>query len=200
MEKSILNNSKIFLSTQTKDKNFLASHDLCIGIDKDDNPKYKEIIVTIADVVQTEATDVQATIKEKKDVKKKVYALKFKEPYKPYILNATIVRQAIEQATGTRVLNKWIGKRISFYVKPNEKAFGKLHDVLRVRPTAPKAAVKGVCSDCDGKIVDVEGFTAEQIANGSMAKYGRYICFECGQKLKNQKSVTEMVDEMEETK
>jgi hypothetical protein len=32
----------------------------------------------------------------------------------------------------------WIGKHISIYIEYDYKAFGKYHDVLRVRPVAPK--------------------------------------------------------------
>ena len=60
---------------------------------------------------------------------------------KPFRLNSTICK-SIKKAFKSPILDDWIGKYIAVYVQRDLKAFGELHDVLRVRPVAPKPPVQ----------------------------------------------------------
>ncbi|MGV8947575.1 MAG: hypothetical protein ACOH1N_14195 [Lutibacter sp.] len=60
----------------------------------------------------------------------------FKEVDKPLIINKVNSKQ-ISKLYGPFDEN-WIGKQITVFVR-NEKAFGEMIDVLRIRPTIPKA-------------------------------------------------------------
>lgn len=68
------------------------------------------------------------------------------EGYKlPLRLNSTIcksISKALKVAlkTDSSDTDKWPGQWISIYVHYNLQAFGDLHDVLRVRPVAPKVS------------------------------------------------------------
>lgn len=59
---------------------------------------------------------------------------------KPFRMNATICKSC-KKAFKTPDLDSWVGKYISVYVQRDLKAFGELHDVLRVRPVAPKPPI-----------------------------------------------------------
>lgn len=59
----------------------------------------------------------------------------FKEVDKPLIINKVNSKQ-ISKLYGPFDEN-WIGKQITVFVR-NEKAFGEMIDVLRIRPTIPK--------------------------------------------------------------
>lgn len=59
---------------------------------------------------------------------------------KPFRMNATICKSC-KKAFRTPDLDLWVGKYISVYVQRDLKAFGDLHDVLRVRPVAPTPPV-----------------------------------------------------------
>jgi len=71
----------------------------------------------------------------------KVYLCAMLEGHdKPFRLNSTICKN-IKKAHKTPIIDYWVGKYIAVYVQKDLKAFGELHDVLRVRPVAPKPPV-----------------------------------------------------------
>ena len=59
---------------------------------------------------------------------------------KPFRLNSTICK-SIKKAFKSPILEDWVGKYIAVYVQYDLKAFGESHDVLRVRPVAPRIPV-----------------------------------------------------------
>jgi len=67
------------------------------------------------------------------------------EGTKPMILNKTNCK-AIEKRTGSAFIEDWIGKEITIYVA-KVKAFGEMHDALRVQDFAPKKKQKAKFKD-----------------------------------------------------
>lgn len=150
----------------TRDVNFVGSYDLIVGVDDNNQPIYKDRIVTIDFVnAKEEVMDAQTN----KKVEKTVAHFKDKD-IKPMILNTTN-KKGIETATGTIFLEKWADKQILLTVE-QVKAFGKVQPALRIKPVP-----KRLCDVC-GKII------SEEIYQGSMQKYGKALCSkECLEKI-----------------
>lgn len=150
----------------TRDVNFVGSYDLIVGVDDNNQPIYKDRIVTIDYVnAKEEVMDAQTN----KKVEKTVAHFKDKD-VKPMILNTTN-KKGIETATGTIFLEKWADKQILLTVE-QVKAFGKVQPALRIKPVP-----KRLCDVC-GKII------SEEIYQGSMQKYGKALCSkECLEKI-----------------
>ena len=110
-----------------KDPNFLGSWDLML-----ENGSYGKLVLTIEKAGTQEVVD-------HKGQKTSEAVVNFKG-YKPMILNHTNVR-AIVKATGSPYIEDWAGKPVTLYVK-KVKAFGEMHDALRIEPLAPKQIVK----------------------------------------------------------
>lgn len=142
----------------TRDVNFVGSYDLIVGVDDNNQPIYKDRIVTIDFVnAKEEVMDAQTN----KKVEKTVAHFKDKD-IKPMILNTTN-KKGIETATGTIFLEKWAGKQVLLTVE-QVKAFGKVQPALRIKPVP-----KRLCDVC-GKVI------SEEIYQGSMQKYGKALC------------------------
>lgn len=142
----------------TRDVNFVGSYDLIVGVDDNNQPIYKDRIVTIDFVnAKEEVMDAQTN----KKVEKTVAHFKDKD-IKPMILNTTN-KKGIETATGTIFLEKWTGKQVLLTVE-QVKAFGKVQPALRIKPVP-----KRLCDVC-GKVI------SEEIYQGSMQKYGKALC------------------------
>lgn len=150
----------------TRDVNFVGSYDLIVGVDDNNQPIYKDRIVTIDFVnAKEEVMDAQTN----KKVEKTVAHFKDKD-VKPMILNTTN-KKGIETATGTIFLEKWADKQILLTVE-QVKAFGKVQPALRIKPVP-----KRLCDVC-GKVI------SEEIYQGSMQKYGKALCSkECLEKI-----------------
>lgn len=150
----------------TRDVNFVGSYDLIVGVDDNNQPIYKDRIVTIDFVnAKEEVMDAQTN----KKVEKTVAHFKDKD-IKPMILNTTN-KKGIETATGTIFLEKWTGKQVLLTVE-QVKAFGKVQPALRIKPVP-----KRLCDVC-GKVI------SEEIYQGSMQKYGKALCSkECLEKV-----------------
>ena len=150
----------------TRDVNFVGSYDLIVGVDDNNQPIYKDRIVTIDYVnAKEEVMDAQTN----KKVEKTVAHFKDKD-VKPMILNTTN-KKGIETATGTIFLEKWADKQILLTVE-QVKAFGKVQPALRIKPVP-----KRLCDVC-GKVI------SEEIYQGSMQKYGKALCSkECLEKI-----------------
>ena len=52
------------------------------------------------------------------------------------LLNSTNAKK-IKILARTPYIEEWTGQRIQIYVQEGVKAFGELHDALRIRPTVP---------------------------------------------------------------
>lgn len=142
----------------TRDVNFVGSYDLIVGVDDNNQPIYKDRIVTIDFVnAKEEVMDAQTN----KKVEKTVAHFKDKD-VKPMILNTTN-KKGIETATGTIFLEKWAGKQVLLTVE-QVKAFGKVQPALRIKPVP-----KRLCDVC-GKVMD------NKLYEQTMNAYGKALC------------------------
>lgn len=153
-----------------------------------DEPKY----LGSWDLYELPNQKIQVTIKaireedvdDTKGQKKKKAVMYFAEAVKPMILNIEN-KKRLSKLFFTRDSDAFIGKRIEIgYEKV--KAFGDIHDALRVVPrmipqsktyTAPK------CQSCGGEIQPRGKSTAEQIAAYTTQKYGQALCASCATKV-----------------
>lgn len=167
---------EIILSDELKDKNFLRACDLKAGVEGD-NIIYRKQVLTISDIKVQDITDMEKLKLKEKNTMKEAYVLYFAEKgYKPYVISAKVVIDAIAAATGTKIVNNWIGHQIEFYVEKNVKAFGKITDALRVSPLPVKIPM--VKCECCGKEV------RKDIFDGIKKKYGYGVCsIECKDKM-----------------
>lgn len=148
------------------DPNYLGAWDIVPG---------EDLVLTI------KAVDVQKVMSPEGKSEDK-YVMHFAEDYKPMVLGAKVNYKAIEKATGSPYIEKWIGKPIAIYTE-HGRWFGKEQDALRVRPEAPTITK---CADCGKNIGGFGKMTAKQVVQLSMNKYGRCLCVECGKKAKNE--------------
>ena len=109
---------------------------------------------------------------------------------RPLIVNSGN-RQVLKQLYGQVTANALEGKKIQLWIEHGVRnpAKNELTDGIRIKdkkPAAGKATTAAApkCADCGKDITGSGSFTAEQIAAGSMKKYGRQLCVECGQKAK----------------
>lgn len=119
----------------------------------------------------------------------------FKSDCKPLILNKTNCK-VIEKLTGSPYIEDWANQTITMRVQ-KVKAFGDIVDAVRVKPekkgarkqTEPEAVVK--CADCGKTITAIGEYTAQQVAQMNMNRFGRAICGECSRKLREKQEKPE---------
>lgn len=148
-------------------KKFLGSWDV---------PDGSDLVLTIDHVSIEEVQNQQG--KENK------MTIHFRErDYKPMICNATNAN-TIGDIYGSKKVENWEGKKIALYAA-TMNAFGKVTEALRVRPYPPKTE-EIYCEDCGELITDHDGHKAKAIANNALTKFGRYLCYECAVKAKQE--------------
>ena len=106
--------------------------------------------------------------------------------YKPMICNKTNA-EAISNAYKSKRVEDWKNKKISIY-KATISAFGSTQECLRIRDYAPKSE-DIYCECCGELIVDHDRYKAKAIANNAFTKFGRYLCWDCAQKAKEEQEV-----------
>ena len=159
------------------DPNYLGSWDLPNG----------SITVTIKRVEQKQIFN-QTKQKEEACV-----IAEFSDPgIKPMVLNKTNCK-TVQKLTGSPFIEAWAGHRIEIKVE-KVKAFGEVVDALRVSKIAPPAAKPQQqpqtqpepqkCENCGEIVTEFGGYSAQQVAESTKAKYGRAMCAECAKKAK----------------
>lgn len=113
--------------------------------------------------------------------KKKALALRFEELDLPMVLNVTN-SETIASVVGSDRLADWIGRRI-IVGSSKVKAFGKIHDAIRVRPEKPDDTTY-ICEECGGVIRAAAGKQPSQLAEISKRNTGRVLCVACMKKVK----------------
>lgn len=106
-----------------RNPNYLGGWDLM-----DDNGKTIDKIVTIKEIKN------ESVFNQKNQEEQQVITVFFNE-CKPIILNATN-RKTLKKVTGTEYIEDMVGKKIQLTTK-KIKAFGELHDAIRIVATAP---------------------------------------------------------------
>lgn len=100
--------------------------------------------------------------------------------YKPMILNVTN-KKTIAKLYKTKDTEKLKGKSVIIGTE-KVKAFGDIHDALRIRSRIPAAQNQGSLPKCEqcGKDINAAGkMTPEQTAAYTKQKYGQALCAEC---------------------
>ena len=125
--------------------------------------------------------------------KEKKMAVHFRDRgYKPMICNTTNAK-AISKAYGSTKVDDWEGKKIALY-KATISAFGQTTECIRVRDYPPKTD-EIYCEECgeliEDRTVDGKTFRAKAIANNALTKFGKYLCYDCAKRLKEEQEETE---------
>lgn len=146
-----------------KNPNYLGSWDL------EDQPN-REVTLTIERIVDedvvTNGSKERCTVCYWTD-----------KAYKPMILNVTN-KKMICKLYKTKETEKLAGKAVVIGVE-QVKAFGDIHDALRIRKRIPKAAEPVKCEDCGVVIQSSGGMSAEVIIARTKQRYKACLCFSC---------------------
>lgn len=146
-----------------KNPNYLGSWDL------EESPS-KELILTIARIVDEDV--VTNGNKERCTV---VYWTDAN--YKPMILNVTN-KKTIAKLYRTKDTEKLVGRVLVIGIE-KVKAFGDVHDALRIRKRIPKVTEPVKCEDC-GSVIHASGsMSAEAIIARTKQRYKACLCFSC---------------------
>lgn len=113
--------------------------------------------------------------------KKKGLVMRFEELDLPMVLNVTNC-EAIAEVTGTDKLAEWVGHKIIVGTS-RIKAFGKMHDAIRVRTTKPDET-EYVCEVCGSVIRSAAGKQPSELAEISKRNTGKVMCLDCMRKVK----------------
>lgn len=115
--------------------------------------------------------------------KKKGLAVRFEEKDLPMVLNVTNA-STIADVTGTSRIADWIGRKIIVGTS-KVKAFGRMHDAIRVRDQKPDEH-EFVCEDCGTVIKAAAGKQPSELAEISKRNTGRVLCVACMKKAKEE--------------
>lgn len=147
-----------------KNPNYLGSFDLA------DIPS-KELTLTIKDFREEEITT--------NGQKQVVTLCCFAEDYKPMIFNATNKKRLVKLYK-TKQSESLAGKLITICIE-KVKAFGEIHDALRIKNVIPTAKTSPVpkCEICGADILPAGSMNSEQVAAYTKNKYGQALCSLC---------------------
>lgn len=133
-------------------------------------------------IERVEVGTVYNTETNKKEEKRVMF---FKENVKPLILNSTNAK-IITDLFGTPYVQLWKGKKVTLLVE-KVKWRKELVDGVRVKKqlVEEKQAPALNCEECGNPILASGNFSAQQIAQGSKNKYGKFLCVRCATKQKD---------------
>ena len=147
------------------DKSFLGSWDV---------PDGSDLVLTIDHVARDDVQNERGS--EKK------LTIHFREKdYKPMIVNTTNAK-AISTAYKSTKVEDWENKKIGIY-KATISAFGQTTECLRVRDYPPKTD-ELYCEECGELITDHGKYKAKVIANNTLSKFGKYLCWNCAEQMR----------------
>lgn len=116
--------------------------------------------------------------------KKKGLVAHFEEKDLPMVLNVTNC-EAITEVVGSDKIADWIGHKIIVGTS-KVKAFGKIHDAIRVRNQKPDETVY-ICEDCGEVIRPAARKQPSELVEISMRNTGLKLCLACMKKLAKEK-------------
>ena len=100
--------------------------------------------------------------------------------YKPMILNVSN-KKTIAKLYKTKDTEKLKGKAVVIGIE-KVRAFGDVHDALRIRPRIPAAPKQGSLPKCEQCGKDIEAYgsmTPAQVAEYRKTRYSKALCNEC---------------------
>lgn len=133
-------------------------------------------------------------VENTKGQKEKKAVMHFVEDVKPMILNIEN-KKRLAKLFLTKNNDDLAGKRIEIgYEKV--KAFGDIHDALRIVPrlvqqSNPKSAALCKCESCGKDIQPASGMTSDKVAAYTKQKYGKALCAVCATQLKKEQTKNE---------
>ncbi len=158
---------------EIKQTEYLGGHDLSDG-----KGGFKEIAVTIKRAMKKKVSDIHGDTTDE-------LILEFVGETKPMIMNVTNSR-TLSKLLKTSYIEDWAGKEIVIGTT-KVKAFGEVHDALRVRPYPPKKQAPTVlCVECNKPIAPHKGAPVETIIAKSTEELGAPTCIPCWNKLKEE--------------
>lgn len=113
--------------------------------------------------------------------KKEKLVLRFRDKDLPMVLNITNA-EAVAAVTGSDKIADWIGKKIIVGTS-RVKAFGKMHDAIRVRTTKPDDT-EYTCEECGEILKPAAGKQPSELAEISKRNTGKVLCLACMKKAK----------------
>lgn len=109
---------------------------------------------------------------------------------RPLIINSTN-RKTLRKLFKSVTASSLEGKKIQLYLEHNvrDPSTGDKVDGIRIRSRIPTAQRTEpiLCADCGLPITALGTYTADDIANINLKRYGRKICAACSKKLSEQK-------------
>lgn len=115
--------------------------------------------------------------------KKKGLVMHFVELDLPMVLNVTNC-EAIAEVTGSDKIADWIGRKIIVGTS-RIKAFGKMHDAIRIRNQKPDET-EYICEDCGSVLKPAAGKQPSELAEISKRNTGKVLCLACMKKAKEE--------------
>lgn len=109
--------------------------------------------------------------------------------WKPMILNITN-KKTLCRLHKTKETEKLVGKSVVIGIE-QVKAFGDIHDALRIKKKLPKVAQAVKCADCGNDIQGAYSKGADYIAAYTKKQYGVSLCSDCAAKRAENKVVTD---------
>ena len=113
--------------------------------------------------------------------KKKGLVMHFEEEDLPMVLNVTNA-ETIAEVTGTDKLAEWVGRKIIVGTS-KIKAFGKVHNAIRVRSQKPDETIY-ICEECGKQITSAAGKQPSELVEISKRNTGKTLCLHCMQAAK----------------
>lgn len=151
---------------EIKQTEYLGGHDL-----NDGKGGFKDIIVTIKEAHKKKVSDIHGDETDE-------LILEFADDTKPMILNVTNSR-TLSKLFKSSYIEDWAGKEIQIGTQ-KVKAFGEMHDALRIRPFPPKKQAPTVnCVECGKPITPFEGAPVDVIIAKSTEELGQPTCVPC---------------------
>ncbi len=171
---------------EIKQTDYLGGHDLADG-----KGGFRDITVTIKRALKRQVSDIHGDTTDE-------LVLEFADTTKPMIMNVTNSR-VLAKLLKTSYIEDWAGKEIQIGTE-RVKAFGEMHDALRIRPYLPKKQAPSVpCSSCGKPITPFKGAPVETIVAKSTEELGQPTCISCWNIIKEEGIDSSVSPDQEET-
>jgi hypothetical protein len=150
-------------------------------------PEGRDLIATIDYVQKEKVTGVGGKTEEE-------VVAHFSDGNKPLILNKTNMK-TIQKIYKTPYIEDWRGRKIQIYYDPTVKFGRDTVGGLRIRPIVPaQQSISLICADCGQTITAAFGKDAEWVSKYTHQSYGKELCAECAQKLKEKQDANKAPD------
>lgn len=120
----------------------------------------------------------------------------FNETKLMMVLNSTNC-QRLEKLFNSDKIEDWYNKPFAVYFDPTVKIGNKVAGGLRIRTNLPNGNKPTyICEMCGKTIEDTDKFTAEQISRSTTKTFGKMLCLDCGNKIKQEQDKPSLEDKI----